>query len=118
MPQCVADPKGALLNPEDFRVATKRTAKRSRSKALNLPGEDITDAALSLNDLGCARVLLQPAPQAKNLHVDAAVEDVFMQSGGLQKVLPAERALRSVQEGGTSNAYSLSSTQRLRHSDR
>jgi hypothetical protein len=80
-------------------VATKRTAKGNRSKPLDLPGKHITDAALGLNDLGCARVLLQPTPEAKNLHVDAAVEDVSMHSGGLQKVLPAERALRSVQEG-------------------
>ena len=99
MPQGVADPKIVLLNPDDFGVATKRTAIGNRSKPLDLQGKDITEAALGLNDLGCARVLLQPAPEAKNLHVYASVEDVFVHSGRLQKVLPAERALRSVKEG-------------------
>ena len=57
--------KMVLLNPDDFGVATKRTAIGNRSKPLDLQGKDITEAALGLNDLGCARVLLQPAPEAK-----------------------------------------------------
>jgi hypothetical protein len=75
------------------------------SKPLDLPCKHISDAALRLDDLGRARVLLQLAPEAKNLDVDAAVEDVFMHPGGLQKMLPAERALRSVQEGDKQRVF-------------
>jgi hypothetical protein len=75
------------------------------SKPLDLPCKHISDAALRLDDLGRARVLLQLAPEAKNLDIDAAVEDVSMHPGGLEKVLPVERALRSVQEGDKQRVF-------------
>ena len=43
--------------------------------------------------------MLEFAAKAENLHVDAAVEHVFVHSGGLEKVLSAERTLRGVEEG-------------------
>ena len=69
------------------------------SVSFDLPRKHISDAALRLDDLRRARVLLQLASKAKNLHVDAAIEHVFVDSGGLEKVLSAERALRGVEEG-------------------
>ena len=74
-------------------------------KPLDLPRKRISDAALRLDDLGRARVLFQLAPEAKNLDVDAAVEDVFMHPSGLQKVLPAERGCGASRKA-TSSAYS------------
>ena len=43
--------------------------------------------------------MLQFAAKAENLNVNASIEHVFVDSGGLQKVLPAKRPLGSVEEG-------------------
>jgi len=47
-------------------------------------GEYISDAALGLDDARCARIALELTPQAENLHIDAAVEDIFVNAGRLQ----------------------------------
>src|SRR5215467_8980277 len=65
----------------------------SHRQALDWNGEYVSDAALGLNDARCARVALQLAAQAQDLHVDAAVEHVFMHAGRLQQVLAAQRPL-------------------------
>src|ERR1700722_3224899 len=77
------------------------------SVSFHLPREHISDAPLRLDDLGRTRILRQLAPEAKNLDVNAAVENVFMHPGGLQKVLPAERALRSVQESDKQRVFAF-----------
>jgi hypothetical protein len=64
-----------------------------------LRGEHISDASLCLDDLRRAWILLQPATKAQNLHIDAAIEHVFVDSSRLQKVLSAKRPLRGVEEG-------------------
>jgi hypothetical protein len=69
------------------------------SVTFHLPSKDISDSALGLDDLRRARIVLQFAAKAKNLDVDAAIEDVFVDSSRLQKMLPAEWTLGSVQEG-------------------
>src|SRR5262245_9042045 len=70
-----------------------------RSNPLDRDGEHISHAALGLDDARRARVAFELAPQAKNLHVDAAIENILMHARGLQKVLPAERALRRIEKG-------------------
>src|SRR5262249_20991231 len=72
---------------------------RPRSNPLDRNGEHITYAALGLDDARRARVAFELAPQAKNLHVDAAIENILMHARGLQQVLPAERALRCIEKG-------------------
>ena len=52
--------------------------------------ECVTDATFSLNDAGHAGVGLQLAPEAEDLHVDAAVEHVLVNACRLQKMLAAE----------------------------
>src|SRR5262245_5259176 len=70
-----------------------------RSNPLDRDGKHISHAALGLDDARRARVAFELAPQAKNLHVDAAIENIFMHARGVQKVLPAERALRRLEKG-------------------
>ena len=70
-----------------------------RSNPLNRNGEHISYTALGLDDARRARVTFELAPQAKNLHVDAAIENIFMHARGVQQVLPAERALRRIEKG-------------------
>jgi hypothetical protein len=70
-----------------------------RSKALNRNGEHISYTAFGLDDARPARVAFELAPQAKNLNVDAAIENILMHARGLQQVLPAERALRRIEKG-------------------
>src|SRR5262245_1868686 len=70
-----------------------------RSNPLDRNGEHISHAALGLDDARGVRVAFELAPQAKNLHVDAAIENIFVHAGGLQQVLPAERALRRIEKG-------------------
>ena len=53
------------------------------SVTFHLPSKDISDSALGLDDLRRARVVLQFAAKAKNLDVDAAIEDVFVDSSRL-----------------------------------
>src|SRR2546429_9007027 len=65
---------------------------------LDHDGENISDAALGLDHARRARVAFQLAPQAENLHVDAAVEDVLVHARRLQQVLAAERALRRIEK--------------------
>jgi hypothetical protein len=77
------------------------------SEALDRRGENISDAPLGLNELRHAWIVLQLTAEAKNLHVDAAIEDVFMDSSGLQKMLAAERALGSVEEGDEQRIFTF-----------
>jgi hypothetical protein len=68
-------------------------------ETLHLPGEHISDASLRPDYLRCARIVLQFASEAENLLVNVAIEHVFMDPRRLQKMLSADRSLRSVEEG-------------------
>src|SRR5262249_45109947 len=70
------------------------TRPDGRSKPLDRNGEHISHAALGLDDARGVRVAFELAPEAKNLHVDATIENILMHPGGLQQMLAAERALR------------------------
>ena len=72
---------------------------RDRSDPLDWNGKHISDAALGLDDSRRVMVALELASEAKNLHVDAAIEDVVMRARGLQKVLTAKWAPRRIEKG-------------------
>jgi hypothetical protein len=55
----------------------------SDSKPFDLPGKHISDASLGLDHLRRARVVLQFAAKAENLHIYAAIEHVFVDSSRL-----------------------------------
>jgi hypothetical protein len=55
----------------------------SDSKPFDLTCENISDASLGLDDLWRARVVLQFAAKAENLHIYAAIEHVFVDSSRL-----------------------------------
>src|SRR4051812_25187377 len=69
--------------------------------------EHVSDAALGLDHARSARVALKLAPEAKNLHVDTAIEHVFMHARGLQQMLAAERALRRVDKSKQQGIFAL-----------
>src|SRR5690348_7077233 len=58
----------------------------------------ISDAAFGADDARCARVALELAPEAKNLNVDTAIEDVLVHAGRLQQMFTAERTLWGFQK--------------------
>src|SRR5262245_20240980 len=69
------------------------------SDALDRNDEHISDATLGLDDARRAGVVFKLASEAKNLHVDAAIEDIPMHARGLQQVLTAKWALRCIEKG-------------------
>jgi len=71
----------------------------TRSDGHNRQGEHVADASLRPDDARRAGVGLELAPQPQDLHIDGAVEDIFVHAGRLQQVLAAERSLRRVEKG-------------------
>src|SRR5207245_1815016 len=69
------------------------------SEALDGNCEYIPDAALGLDHARRAGLALELAPEAEDLHVDAAIEDILVNAGCLQKVFSAKRTLRGFEEG-------------------
>ncbi len=64
--------------------ATRPMSARPRlSEYFDRKREYVTDAALRLNDARHAGVDFKFAPQAEHLHIDAAIEDVFVNAGRL-----------------------------------
>jgi|GraSoi2013_115cm_1033766.scaffolds.fasta_scaffold478797_1 hypothetical protein len=61
--------------------------------------EDIADAAFRLDHARCAGIDLQFAPQPQDLDIDAPIENIFVNSGGLKQMLPRERPLRCFEKG-------------------
>ena len=60
--------------------------------------EHVSDTAFGPNYPRRAGVAFELSSQTKNLHIDAAVEDIFVDSGRLQKVFAGERPLRGVEK--------------------
>ena len=60
-----------------------------------------------LDHLRRARIVLQFAAKAENLHVNAPIEHVFVDSGCLQKMLSAKRPLGSVEEGDKQRVFAF-----------
>ena len=68
------------------------------SKALHRQRKNIADAALGLDHAWRAGVAFKLAPQPQNLHVNASVEDVLVDTRRLQQVLAAKWALWCIEE--------------------
>src|SRR5260370_37818512 len=82
-----------------MRKTSRPRPSGRRSNPLDRNGEHISHAALGLDDAGSARVAFELAPQTKNLHVDAAIENVLVHPRRLQQMLTAEWALRRIEKG-------------------
>ena len=65
---------------------------------LDIAHADIADAALGLDHAWRAGVAFKLTPQPQNLHVNASVEDVLVDTRRLQQVLAAKWALWCVEE--------------------
>src|ERR1700724_1599713 len=89
----------ALLDERSVTRAAARLGYTQPSDQLDRQGEHVADAALCPDDAGRARIAFQLAPQPQDLHVDAAVEDIFMNAGRLKQILAAEKSLRRVEKG-------------------
>src|ERR1700736_6545423 len=61
--------------------------------------ECIADAAFRLDHARCTGIDLQFAPQPQDLDIDAPIENIFVNSGGLKQMLPRERPLRRFEKG-------------------
>jgi hypothetical protein len=57
------------------------------SKCFDGQRKYVANAAFGQDDARRVWIGLQLAPQAQDLHVDAAIEDIFVDAGRLQKVL-------------------------------
>ena len=79
----------------------------SKLEAFDGNGEHISDAALGLDHARGARIALELAPETKNLHVDAAIKDILVNAGCLQKVFSAKRTLRGFEEGDQRRVFAL-----------
>src|SRR3979411_2014867 len=76
--------------------------------------EDIADAALRLNHARCTRINLQFAPQPQDLDIDASIENILVNSGGLQQMLPRERPLRRFEKGQQHRIFAFAQRDRRR----
>ena len=59
---------------------------RSNSDRLDRQGQHVTNTALRLDDAGRTRAAFQLAPQPRDLHIDATLEDVLVHAGRLLQV--------------------------------
>jgi hypothetical protein len=78
---------------------TNRAAIWSTSEWFNRRRKSVPKTTLSPNDARRARIDFQFPPEAQDLDVDTAIENVFMNSRRLQQVLPRKRSLRSLEKG-------------------
>src|SRR6516162_4189168 len=83
------------------------------SEKLDGKGKHIADTAHGLNDRRRGRIGFQLAPKPQHLDVDAAVEDVLVDTGCLQELLSRERALRSVEKRDQKCIFALGQRDRF-----
>src|SRR5258708_35449358 len=67
----------------------------------------IADAALGLDHARCPRIDLQLASQPQHLDVDAAIENVLVEPGGLQQMLARQESLRGFEKGNQQRVFAL-----------
>src|ERR1700704_5054206 len=84
------------------------------SERFDRPREDIADAALRLNHVRRTRIDLQFAPQPQDLDIDASIENILVNSGGLQQMLPRERPLRCFEKGQQQRIFAFAQRDRRR----
>jgi hypothetical protein len=75
------------------------------SKRFDRQREEVADAALGLDCAWRTRIDLQFTPQPQDLDIDAPIEDIFMDSSGLQQMLAREGPLRCLKKA-SNRAYS------------
>jgi hypothetical protein len=76
--------------------------------------EHITDAALGLDHARRTGIDLKFAPQPQDLHVDAPIENIFVNSGGLKQMLAQQRPLRRFEKGQQQRILALAQRDRRR----
>ena len=86
---------------------------RSDPEPLDRQSKDVAKTALRPNDLRRAWIELQLPAQPQDLHIDAAVENVFMHPRCLQQMLTAQRPLRGVEKRGQQSKSPLVSATSL-----
>src|SRR5262252_1710257 len=69
--------------------------------------EHVADATLGLNDRRRGRIAFQLAAEPQHLDVDAAVEDVLVDTRCLQQLLTREWALRCVEKRDQQRVFAL-----------
>jgi hypothetical protein len=77
------------------------------SKCFDGQRKYVANAAFGQDDARRVWIGLQLAPQAQDLHVDAAIEDIFVDAGRLQKVLAEKRSLRSIEKCNQKHVFAL-----------
>jgi hypothetical protein len=82
-PRTATHKRGARASADPGAKCTPIGVPFSDSKPFHLSGENISDASLGLDKLRCARIVLQFAAKAENLHIYAAIEHVFVDSSRL-----------------------------------
>gem|GEM_PF-6130986 len=76
--------------------------------------ENIADAALGLNHTWRARIDLELASQSQHLDIDTPIENVLVNTRGLQQILPRERSLRRLKKGEQQGILALAQGDRGR----
>src|SRR5580692_5227231 len=71
---------------------------RPSSKCFDGQRKYVANAAFGQDEARRVWIGLQLAPQPQYLHVDTAIEDIFVNPGRLQKVLAGKRSLRSIEK--------------------
>ena len=61
-------------------------------------GERVSKAPFCADYSRSARIELQPSPKPQYLHIDAAIENIFVYARGLQQLLTSQRALRRLEK--------------------
>ena len=80
-------------------VGASKIIENSLLDSLDRNGEHVSHTAFGPNYPRGAGVTLELAPEAENLHIDASVEDVLVNTSSLQKMFAAEGALRRFEKG-------------------
>jgi hypothetical protein len=68
------------------------------SDQLDGKGKYVPDTTLGSYDARRTRIVLELAPEPKDLHIDAAIKHVFVNPRRLQEMLTGERSLRRIEE--------------------
>src|ERR1700694_3555295 len=76
--------------------------------------EQIADVALGLDYARCTRIDLQFAPAPQHLDLDAPIENIFVNSGGLKQMLPRQRPLGCCEKGKQQGILALAQRDRRR----
>ena len=92
---------------EPGRLSLAVVFDRPSSECFDGQRKYVANAAFGQDDARRVWVGLQLTPQAQYLHVDTAIEDIFVDPGRLQKVLAGERSLRSIKKRNQKRVFAL-----------